>query len=240
VVILTGYAPWIGTGSMSSPYTIQPTQISWQAAAEPIIQGYTCWDPETGFSKDLVDGVEGALERSRAYGSATRVMTVPSGCIGSIRLPEPGAEAALINRFQVVSAITADTFEDQPLDDFFAFFELCHAIGVFRLCEAYPLLDWSDPIVAAMLVLDDLRLGDDESQRLWSHYRDVFTPERPTPDAPAEIYLSSEQGHRYANVERCRELLEVPDDLANPVRRSEICYWVIVGTEVLTALAVEG
>lgn len=231
--------PWIGTGTMSSPYSIQPMQIAWQAAAEHIVQGYTCWDPDTGLSKDLADGADGILERSQAYGSATHAMAVSSGSIGSIRLPEPGAEAGMTNRFQIQSAVAVDEFADQPLDDFLQFLNACHAVGVLRLADAYPQLDWSDPIVAAMAVLDELRLGDDESQRLWSHYRDIFTLERPTPDAPVEIYLSDENGHRYADVERCRALLAVPDDLAQPVRRAEVCYWVIIASEVLATLAAE-
>lgn len=228
-----GYAPWVGAGSPDAPYTVQVLQLSWQARAEVILAGYTCMNPETGtvYESGEYDS------RWRANSSVERLINVGSGPLGEIEIPEemvPGVSA-----YQFTPVVVGGT-----IADLVAWMRNRRLEIIAQLGAAYPDLDWElDPVGAAITLLDDLRLGDDEAQRLWEYYRYVFTPTLPTPDGPDDCYMwITVDGQEVvcANIDRCRELVALPDDVANQVRRAELCYWLIVFTECDIATALEG
>jgi len=227
----SGYAPWVGAGTSAAPYNTQILQLSWQARAEIILGGHTCWDPVTGgeYQNDPF------ASRTEVLSSVTRVLEVGSGMLAEIYTP-PEMEPVMAGYVHVPLVVGA------TLEDFVAEVRARRDAIRARFTAHYDQLDWvDDPVGAAISVLDDLRLGDAEAQRLWAYYRYIFTPALPTPDGPDECYVFDATGTTIgADIPRCLELVSIPDDLDHQVRRAELAYWFIIYTECADHAAAQG
>jgi hypothetical protein len=227
----SGYAPWVGAGTGSTPYDTQILQLPWQARAEIILGGHTCWNPVTGGSYDN----DPFQSRNQVLSSVQRVINTGSGVLAEILTP-PEMEPVM-RSYRYVPLLV-----DTTLEQFVAHVRTERDALVARFVAEDDGLAWTeDPINAAIATLDELRLGDAEAQRLWEYYRYIFTPALPTPDGPNECYVFDHEGNVIAaDIARCLDLVNTPDELSNQVRRAELCYWIIIYTECDESAAGQG
>ena len=227
----SGYAPWVGAGTGDTPFNTQILQLSWQARAEIILGGHTCWNPVTGGEYDN----DPFGSRNDVLSSVQRLISTGSGVLAEILTP-PEMEPVM-SGYQYVPLLVGAT-----LEEFVTHIRAERDAIVERFILGDDGLDWvDDPVGSAIATLDELRLGDDEAQRLWEYYRYIFTPTLPTPDGPDECYVLNSDGMVVAaDITRCQELVNLPDDLGNQVRRAELCYWIIVYTECDQSAASKG
>lgn len=230
-----GYLPWAGLGTTELPYQTFPLQIALQSRALLVLNGYSCFDPNTGLvisDRPTVD-----LQLGDLLNNITRVVEVGSGV-----LCEASLDDDLYSRLYTFHEghggdLTTRAWRcEGSLDEFLTFIEQERSSHLDRLAIAHPTLNWTGATIgSAFEVLDELRLGDALEQELWSYYRQVFTPALPTDEQPSPLFNRVGQRAVSARIDRCKEFVSASDDVSNPIRRSEMCYWIIVYTECLRA-----
>ena len=224
----TGYNPWVGKGTVESPYDIG-MPISWQWRAKRILAGLTCYNPITGIAGGSeISGVPtGDVFSINASGN--RSYQTGSGIIYEMQVPE--IIAATVRPMTEMPRV-----EGSPAD--FRAFCVSEVDSITTRFTAYrPDLDWEgDATGAAVTVLDELVGGNAEAQRLWSHYRDVLSPSMPTPECPTELLTVVSSTVTKANIARCNQIAALPDNLANQVRRAELAYRLFVYSECVSAI----
>ena len=201
---------------------------SWQWRAKRILAWLTCYDPVTGLLGFTTAKVT-TNEALRLNAASVRLYSTGSGIIYSMELPEIIAET--------LRAMTEMPVVEGSPDNFrlFCLSELSDIVT--RLTFYRPDLDWDgDPSGAAITVISEMINGDAEAQRIWTHYREIFTPAMPTPDCPLELLIRTPGQETRANIARCQQIFEVPDDLGNQIRRAELAYRVVVYSECVAAI----
>jgi hypothetical protein len=238
--LFSGYLPWTGFGTSEFPYQNYPLQIALQARANMVLNGYSCFDATTGVL--IADRPAIDTRWNEIFNGCTRLVEVGSGVLCEFSMSQETYDY-LASSF--VGYGGQDTSKrswrcEGSLDAYLAYIVSERHAYVERFREAYPLLNWTGNAVgSAFEVLDELRLGDTIEQDLWAYYRQVFTPALPTDEQPALLFERDGIRAVAAKIDRCLEFATASDDLTNPIRRSELCYWLIVYTECLNATGFE-
>ena len=238
--LFSGYLPWTGFGTSEFPYQNYPLQIALQTRANMVLNGYSCFDPTTGTL--ITDRPTIDLRWNEMFNGCTRFVEVGSGVLCEFTMSQ---EAYDYFASTFVGYGGTDTSKrswrcEGSLDAYLAYIATERQSSIDRFALAYPSLDWTnDPVGAAFQVLDDLRLGNVLEQDVWAYYRQVFTPALPTDEQPALLFERDGFRAVAAKIDRCLEFASTPDDLAHPIRRAELCYWLIIYTECLRATGSE-
>lgn len=225
-----GIAPWVGSGVLSDPYQMSVLPITWMWRAKIILAGLTCWHPRTG----KLDEQSPRFRELGEMSARTRVvMPVGSGLIVRTEASE-----------QYVGKVlgVGDNLPCYPgeLPDFASYVFAQEAALLERLSGEYPDLDWEgDPVVAAVTVLDTLREDGEDAEMLWGYYRSVLDPTLPTSNGPVWLY-EGVGGGTTADIERCREVANTPDDVTHPMRRAELGFRCVYYREAAEALRAGG
>lgn len=222
---LYGLAPWVGAGTFSQPYSTNILFLSWVWRAKLIALNITCWDPVTGaMSTDS----QHLADMGRLLNSMTPVLSTGSCAVVRCDAPE-------FYRDILALPDAADLpFRADSLDEFVAFARNEEVTLRTRLSTEFPAFDWTDPIAAAIDVIDTCSSGNSESKRAWGYYASILTPTIPTNDGPEELYATD--GARWvADISRVNQILATPDDTANKVWRAELAYRLVVYREAVDA-----
>lgn len=222
---LYGLAPWVGAGSFGDPYAVNPMFASWVWRATLLNLGLTCWSPTTG---EMTTDESHLADMAQVLNSHRVILPTGSCAFTTCDAPEVFRKALDDSRGSELP------FVEGSAEAFVAYARDQHAALLVRMEADFPTQDWTDPVTAAVEVIDTCRMGDSEAKRAWAYYAAVLTPGDPTPDGPTELYVTDEPPWR-VNTQRVAQVLAVPDDTANYVWRAEMAYRTIVYHEAVVA-----
>lgn len=220
-----GLAPWVGSGTFAEPYTTQLMLSSWVWRATLIDLGLSCWDVTTG---RITTDSDHLATMAHAANTQTQILPCGGWRIGRVEVPE-------YYRDVLATEIGSELpFRGDSLDDFEAHARFEQIAYAESLSVAFPGLDWSDPVIAAVDVIDGLSRTDAESAALWAYYRDILDPSLPTPDGPDPLYDENLKPWG-VNLTKVHQVATTSRDLANPIWRAEAAYRCIAYTEAVAA-----
>lgn len=222
---LYGLAPWVGSGTFSTPYAANIMFLSWSWRAKLIALGITCWDPMTGV---MSTDDQHLADMARVLNSQRIIMSTGSCAFVTCDAPDYYRDMLADPRG------TDLPFATDSVEAFVAIARERDAALFSRLTTDFPTIDWTDPIAGAISVIDTARTGNAEAKRAWTYYATIIDPTQPTPDGPGELYVENVSPWR-VNLARVADMLALPDDTANRVWRCELAYRFIVYREAVRA-----
>ena len=217
---LYGLAPWVGEGTFRRPYQANVMFISWVWRAKLIKLGFTCWDPVTG---EMTSDQQHLADMASVVNSQRLILRAGSSAFVTVEAPS------------YYSGILDDDFPfADSQDGFVSLARQRRSELLLQLTTDFPTFDWSDPITAAIDVIDTCLAGDAEGQRVWQHYRMIINPSMPTPDGPEELYVTDSIPHR-ADSSRVAQVTATPQTTANYIWRAELAYRLMTYAEAVAA-----